>query len=37
MGEPAAPQRYAAFVAEFTDAVGQLTADSLIPARRRGW
>lgn len=35
MDEPAAAARYAAFVAEFTDEVGQLTADRLITACRR--
>jgi hypothetical protein len=34
MEEPAAPQRYAAFLAEFTGEVGQLTADRLIAACR---
>jgi hypothetical protein len=35
MEEPAAPERYAAFLAEFTDQVGQLTPDRLIAAVRR--
>jgi hypothetical protein len=36
MGEPAAPAQYAAFLAEFTDEIGKLTADRLIAACRRG-
>jgi hypothetical protein len=35
MEEPAAPARYAAFLAEFNDEVDQLTADRLIAACRR--
>jgi hypothetical protein len=36
MDEPAAPQRYAAFLAAFNDEVGQPTAERLIAACRRG-
>jgi hypothetical protein len=35
MGEPAAPQRYARFLAQFDDEVGQPTAERLIAACRR--
>jgi hypothetical protein len=35
MGEPAAPLRYAAFLSEFTDEVGEPTAEHLIAACRR--
>jgi hypothetical protein len=35
MDEPAAPERYAAFLAQFTDEVGQPTAEHLIAACRR--
>jgi hypothetical protein len=35
MEEPAAPARYAAFLARFTDEVGELTAERLIAACRR--
>ena len=36
MDEPAAPQRYAAFLEAFNDEVGQPTAERLIAACRRG-
>jgi hypothetical protein len=36
MGEPDAPARYATFLARYTDAVGEPTADNLIAALRNG-